>query len=253
MRIDYTMRPNTIRTNARYRGPSEVSKYHNFVGEVLHDITLLGKIIDTNELNQIKGQSDHIKENLSAYFSGDTGEVYSNTRTATTLIGVDSPLLEEVDFSLPGWIEYGDCVAETNTLQSPGTSDPCGVRYPVGVQEGQVIYIRMFVKLLTGTAQYFTIGSHNVNQGEGSLSTFNINSTGRWVGHYITCKHKEEIDITVDVHRLAQTTFAGKVQISDASIMYVDRRDYNLEPLNIGLKAKLNVLEREIQNIIKNM
>lgn len=251
MRLEYNLRPNVMRTNARYRGPSESEKYHNFVNEIIHDMNLLGRVIDEDKVNAKPGQTNYINDNLAIYFSGDAGQMYSTTPTATTITKLESPAIENVDFANAAWVAHGNCTKTIDTLESNGTGDPCGVSYTLNVQEGQVIYIRALAELVSGTVNGFTIGSSNVNQGEGSTKSFKITSDEAYIGHFIVCRHKESITIDIDVSRGTSTT--GKVKLSDVSIFYVSQGSLHLQPVNTVLKSNLNVLEKDIMNIINNM
>jgi hypothetical protein len=259
MRIDYTLRPTMIKSNARHRGPTESGKYFNTVHEALHDITLLGKIMDRDDFifSLTNGQTNFIEDNIAVYFSGEDRDIYSNVDTATLLIGDEGIAIEDTDLLSGLWTTYGGCQrtlsAGSIRLSSPGTTDPCGVKYSLDVQEGQIIYIRAFVKVTSGSAHHFAIGSQNVNNGIGSIVRYDVLPDGLYVGHFIECKQKEGITINIDVNNGAESAFAGEVEISDLSIRYVDRSELYLQPINTDIKAQINVLDSEIQNIIKNM
>jgi hypothetical protein len=259
MRINYELRPTMIKSNARFRGPTESEKYFNTIQEALHDITLLGKVMDMDGFifSLSKGQTNFIRDNMAVYFSGDEAEPYSNESTATVLYSNEGVAVEDTNLVGSGWTAYGQCIRSEMSgvthLTSPGNVDPCGVSYELNVQEGQIIYIRAFVRRVNGNADHFTIGSHNINNGVGSVASFEINPEGMYVGHFLECQHKEGITINIDVNNGATSSYDGEVAIDDLSITYVEKSELYLKPINSDIKSRINVLDNEIQNIINNM
>jgi hypothetical protein len=229
------------------------------INEALHDIKLLGKVMDMDNFifALSRGQSNFIYDNLVAYFSGEDRELHANIHSATVLISNEGIAVENTDLMSSDWTTYGNLTRSSDagvvTLNSNNNNDPCGVSYSLNVQEGDVIYIRAFAKRTAGIINNFAIGSSNVNQGLGSTSRFVIDDKGEYVGHFIECQHKETITINIDANNGASTANTGQVAISDLSISYVNRSELYLQPLNTEMKSRVNVLESEIQNIINNM
>lgn len=253
MEINYTIRPTGIRTNARFRGQTESSKYANFVGESAHDLMLLGKIMDKDEFifTYAKGQSDYIVDNMAVYYSGENQPVTSNIPTSTFLHTILGPApLPSLDTWL-GATKVSDGVYRIITIGGRPAAPIQGIMNTLNVVEGDIIHIRMHVKPITGTFTKFGIGSQNVNQGEASFSSYDI-GTGKYIEHFIECKHKEMINIEI-YPRYDDDNGAGVVEISDVSFSYASRDKYNLQPSNTVMKKRINLLEDEIDNIINNM
>jgi hypothetical protein len=259
MELQYLPRSSITRTNARYRGASELDKYMNFIHEATHDIKIIGNILDRNEFvfNYAKGQTDFINENMSMYYNGNGAVITSNINTASQLTVQRDSLAGNVDLQGSDWTVYGGCTKSGTTpipiLTSDGSADPSGLAKTVTVTEGQVVYIRLQVAKTSGAAHHFTIGSANINNNLGSFSTFDLPSDGSsiYIGHFIYCQHKEAITINIDVARGGQA--AGVITIKDLSITLVEQSNMKLQPLNTGLKARLNILEEKAKNILNNL
>jgi hypothetical protein len=256
--MEYKKRPSMIRSNARFRGPTETIKYGNTVNETLHDIKLLGKWIDRDEFifSLTRGQTDFIRDNFAAYFSGDKVTITSSTSTAADLFRQGEAVLPDIKLSDSRWVVYGGCVKGTTStgysLYSPGTSSPSGVQTTINVQEGQILYLRMKATGSQGSPLGFTIGSRNVNQGEGILVE-QVLDDGDYYGVYITCLHKEDITINIDLYTTGSNLPEVKIDFSDISLTYVERNPYHLQPINSSIKSQINILDEEIQNIIDNL
>lgn len=254
--LQYKLRPNSIRTNAPYRGPTDMIQYTNFLFESLHDINLLGKILDRDEDQKIKGQSDFIRENFAAYFSGEDSEIRSNTQTATKMFEQKQTIRDGV-LDNENWMSYGGCTvaksSEGYILTSDGSQEKSGILSRLEVQEGQVLSIRMKAKVVNGEANHFRIGSLTVNSNEGATKTFSLSKEEKWVGLYFECREKESISINIEVIGDAEIVKAGQVEIKDFSISLLDTNDYYLEPTNTRMKSKVNQMNEEIQNILSNL
>lgn len=252
--LEYELRPTMIKSNARYRGPSELGKYSNYIGETIHDMKLLGKVMDGD--GDFKGHHQLIEDNFAAYFEGSSSNITSNIESAAFIVEQQGDLID-TNITKPGWQAYGGCIAwktgDTYYLKSPGTNDPCGISFNVEVQEGQTIYIRMKAKRNTGFTADFRIGSANVNQNEGSTAKFSLNGTARYIGHSFTCKHKEVISINVDIQADASQIVQGIAEFEDFTVTLIDQNNYYMLPLNTSIKSKLRVIEDEVQSIIDNM
>jgi hypothetical protein len=84
-------KPSLIKTNARYRGPTELEKFINMIHEVVHDLRFLCYKIDTND-NDISyvGHKDAIESNMYYYIAGQTYKPMIKVPTATTLCNSES-------------------------------------------------------------------------------------------------------------------------------------------------------------------
>lgn len=259
MEIKNELKPSLMRTNARYRGPTESEKYTNMMGEIAHDIKLLSTKLDRNEFifNLEKGQSDFIRNNMAVYFNGENKALTSTIGTAAKIIGLQEEVLPLNDIGNAAWTVYGGCVkggtVTERTLQSPGTQTPSGVNQRIAVVEGQILYFRIKVRLLAGEGQFLSIGSSDVNNGEGVLHSFTLPAGGSYVyvGVMIPCKFKETITLNIDVARGGTAT--AKIGISELSVNNVLLEELHLESANVAMKRRINALEEEIQNIMNNM
>lgn len=260
MYIKYERRPSLIRTNSRYRGPTERDKYTNFILETVHDLKLLGAIMDRNEyVPGHRGHTDFIQDNFAAYFSGEGKPITANISSASRLLHVKDNVFDELDLMSPQWATYGSCIRASTangvSLESPGLSDPSGIKTQIEVQEGDIIYLRMGVKLLSGDGSAFTIGSHNINQGEIDIKKIEIPSKGTtiFVDKWLYCKHREVIEINIDVHYLPTTLNPAKVEVFDVEIRYMTDHPLTIQPINTEIKSRVNTLEDRIKNMIRNL
>ncbi len=255
--LNYTLRPTTIRSNARYRGPTELSKYSNFIGEALHDMSLLGKVIDSGGTDN-RGQSDFIKDNLVAYFSGDQAHIVSNIDTAGYLHGLGSDTgisLVGTDWTIVGAAIKTDLSTGVDLIGS-NLNATSGITITYPVQEGQILYMRMKVEVLENGTTSFSIGSDDVNNGEGSkllLDLDSLSSNPSYIGHMIECKYKEQITLQIYLRDQAIDSYNGHILINDFSVCLLQRDHYHLNALNSSLKSQVNVIEEQVNNIIKNM
>lgn len=259
MILKNSYRPTMMRTNSPFRGPTEINKYSNFILESVHDMKLLGAMMERNDYIQgHKGQADFIYDNFAAYISGDA-PVRANMATAGVIRHPQGDVLDSMDLMDLNWVAYGGCTrAETEsgvTLQTTGIQDPSGIATQKIVEEGQIIYIRLAVKLLSGQGEAFSVGSHDINQGEGDMKKFKIPQNGStiYLDKRLYCKHREPISINIDVHNLPDMLEPTKVEISHVEIKYLSENDVSVTPIDTSLKTRVNSLEDRIQNIINNI
>lgn len=252
MSSNYELRSSVTRTNARFRGPTESDKYTNFVGEAVHDLTLLGKVIDRDDFifSTERGQSDFIHDNLSIYFNGNNKEITANIGTSVKMVKVLGPVFENTD--LTDWTVVGCSVAkiEENTFKITPTGVPAvALRRTIGVTEGEVIRISMYVKVNSFTENHLGyVGSSDIYQGQGSLSSYESKDSFLFVEHYLQCKQKETISIEILGNR-----GNGEFEIAHPKVEYMEINELKLEPTNTAMKRRINTLEDEINHIINNL
>jgi hypothetical protein len=260
MIIKNNLRPTAIRTNSRFRGPTELGKYTNFVLETVHDLKLLGSVMDRNDFVEgHRGHTDFIRDNFAAYVSGDA-PITSSISTASTLYHpIGDVFEEEVNLMDSSWATYGECMKMQTpdgvVLESTGLLDPVGVAAQKYVEEGDIIYIRMGVRLLYGDNASFTLGSHDINQNEGDITKYEIPQNGSiiYVDKRLYCKHREPISINIDVHNLPETLEPTSIEVRDVEIKYLSENNVTVEPVDIVVKSRINNLESKIRNIINNI
>jgi hypothetical protein len=265
MIIKNQLRPTTIRTNSRYRGQTEIEKYANFVLESVHDLKLLGSVMDRNEyIDGSKGHTDFINDNFAAYVSGGA-DITANINTASVLYSPLEDLIARdattgyVDVMTSEWTTANGCTKTKATtgvvLSSTGLQDPAGILTVQNVKEGDIIYIRMAVKFLSGDSTSFTVGSHDINQNTGDVETFPLpqNGTTIYIDKRLYCKHREPISINIDVQNTPATLQATSVEIFDVEVRYILEDKVAVLPVNTSLKSRLNSLESDIRNIINNI
>lgn len=251
-----------LRTNARFRGPTELNQYINLVNETVHDMKILGTILDRDDFifSYERGQTDFIEDNMLLYFSGFSGfmsSITSSIDTAGTLVKQGNPFIENVDLLAPEWLLYGECLrggtSQKTTLASPNTTTPSGISHAIEVQEGQNIMIRMAVRNITGESNDITIGSQDINNGAGSTKKFVVkNSYGpTYISHVIEPKHKGNITLSLEVKN--SVSGIGKVEIEELSVTLLEKEKVSLQPLNRTMKSRVNALSSEIKNIINNL
>lgn len=265
MIIRNQLRPTMIKTNSRYRGMTEREKYSNYVGETIHDLRLLGKVLFGDELTRTYGHEFNIKDNLASYVTGEGEHTKSNIPTATTLYGTTGDVkvggnkLAELVPSAT-WVAYGGCTKNTSpsgiTLESDGAFGVSGIGTTLNVEEGQIIYVRMAVKNIgTEPADYFAIGSTDINQGKGDTEKYKIPQNGSiiYIDKRLYCSHREPITLSIDVQNLPDTLHSPKVEISEIEIKYMTENKMTLGSLDGVIKPKINLLESKVENIIKNL
>ncbi|MDK2600658.1 hypothetical protein QO179_24500 [Bacillus stercoris] len=258
MIIKDNLRPTMIRTNSRFRGPTELNKYSNFILETVHDMKLLGSVMDRNEyVVGHRGQTDYINDNFVALVNGGT-QITSNIGTASIIYHPTDNVFEAIDLMSTDWGTYGECTkseGEKGTiLTTTGLKDPSGISRQKYVEEGDIIYIRMGVRLLSGDGTAFTIGSHDINQGEGDIKKIKIPQNGGtiYVDKRLHCLHREPISINIDVHNTPDMLQATSIEIFDLEIRYMTENKVTVQPNDTVVKSRINSLEDKIWNIINN-
>lgn len=266
MIIKYQMRPTTIRTNSRFRGPTETEKYANFILESVHDMKLLGSVMDRNDfVDGSRGHTDFINDNFAAYVSGGAG-ITSNINTASVLTSPLGDLIQRdattgyVNAMNATWSVANGCSKITSAdgwtqLFSNGLQDPAGILTVQNVKPGDIIYIRMAVKFISGDNTSFAVGSHNINQNEGDIKKFTLPSNGTtiYVDKRLYCRHREPISINIDVQNTPAHLQATVIEIKELEVRYIMEDNVSVLPVNTTLKSRLNSLESDIENIINNI
>jgi hypothetical protein len=164
-----------------------------------------------------------------------------------------------VDVMTAAWSEANGCTRTLAPggiqLSSTGLLDPAGIFSVQEVKPGDIIYIRMGVKFISGDNTSFTIGSHNINQNAGDVKKFTLPSNGStiYVDKRLYCKHREPISINIDVQNTPANLQATAVEIFDLEVSYIMEDSVRVLPINTTLKSRLNRLESDIQNIINNI
>jgi hypothetical protein len=259
------LRPTMIRTNSRYRGITEREKYSNYVGETIHDLRLLGKVMFGDELIEAYGHEFNIKDNLASYITGEGTHTKSNIASATTLYGTT----EHIEVSggkladlIPSatWVAYGGCTkTQTPTgisLASDGAFGVSGIGTSLNVEEGQIIYIRMAVKNVGSVpVEHFALGSEDINQGQGDITKYKIPQNGStiYIDKRLYCTHREPVTLSIDVQNLPDVLSTPHVEISEVEIKYMTENKMTLGSLDGVIKPKINLLESKVENIIKNL
>lgn len=259
MIIKNHLRPTTIRTNSRFRGPTELGKYTNFILESVHDMKLLGSVMDRNEfIEGHKGQTDYIQDNFVSYVNGGR-PITSNIQTASTLYSPGKDVFDEVDLMSTDWTASTGCTKSTGeegvVLTAQGVYDPEGIARQLYVEEGDIIYIRVGVRVLSGETTTFTLGSHDMNQGEGDIKKFEIPKNGStiYVDKRLYCKHREPISINIDVHNVPDILEDVTVEVVAIQICYLSENQVTVQPVNTIMKSKVNTLQDQIKNMINNV
>lgn len=250
-----------IRTNSRYRGQTEAMKFANFVQEAVHDIKLLGAVMDSNEATNQLGHSDYIYNNFASFADGSSEEIKSSVSSASVLCHPTEDIFENLNLLDSSWVTYGNCVKSGTqslvTLSSPGTANPCGIATQIPVEEGDIIYIRMGVKLTSGSTTGFSIGSDNITNGElvGDTKKFTPPSNGSiiYIDKRLYCQHREPININIDVNRLPTTLHAATVQLIDVQIKYMTEDNVSIQSGNRFMKPGINLMNDKIDSIVNKM
>lgn len=259
MIIKNNLRPTAIRTNSRFRGPTELEKYTNFVLETVHDLKLLGSVMDRNDFVQgHKGQTDFINDNFTALVTGGT-TITSNVDTASTIYHPIGDVFEEINLVDNNWSEYGECQRfETQNgiqLHTNGLLDPSGIATQKYVEEGDILYIRVGVKYVSGDHDSFSLGSHDIGQGEGDITKYKLpqNGTIIYLDKRLYCKHREPISINIDVNNLPDFLEPTTVEITSIEIKYLREDKVKVQPVDTVVKSKINNLDSKLRNIINNI
>lgn len=261
MIIKNQLRPTMIRTNSRHRGPTELMKFTNFVQEAVHDMTLLANTMDGNDQLRKDGHSDFIYNNFAKLVSGTDEGIAANAPSASTLCHPTNNVFKNLNLLGSEWATYGNATISGSDgvyqLYSPGTSDPAGISTQLLAETGDIIYIRMAVRLLSGDTQSFSIGSENITSGteKGSIKSFSIPQNGStiYIDKRLYCQQRETINLNIDVHRLPDVLQETQVEISSVEIKYMTENNVALESSNGSLKPKIDSLSDKMKSIITNV
>ena len=254
MRIEKQWKPSVARTNSRYRGVTKKIQYTNFLLEAVHDMTILCNIMTGNEKTGMLGHELGIENNYLSIFNGDRDPGMYNIFTASKLCKAE----KKKPLPLPAldkWEVVNNCTVTKKgdgfLLKSPGLLDPCGIRTPLYVMPGQVLYIRLKLKN-TAPVDSFKFGSVNLNQNEGALKSlsFSQSNDGFFVDYRLYCKHQETIFLNLFVHHLPSSLKAQEIEVLSFEAMYFNELDVATMPLNHQMKSHLNQ-SRETINFLK--
>lgn len=252
MELKHRFQPTMIHTNARFRGPTESLKYSNMINETVHDLILLATILDRN---RGKGQSDYIENNFSQYLNGEGNEIYANIPSVAKFAKVLGEKIEDLDLTDSDWASYGGCVVSGTkaapVLLSEGAGDPCGVAYSLDVEEGEILYIQMNAALVSGDNTFLSIGSEDVNQGEGFYKIFTLSNqeSEGYIDAVIRCRHRERIKLNIDLFRGAERLSSKSVKVLGLKILQLEEVDLKVEPTNSNIKSRINKISNEIANL----
>jgi hypothetical protein len=170
MELKKRLRPTMMNSNARQRGPTDSLVHVNMINEALHDIILLGRVLD--EEQDQAGQSTYIRNNFITYVNGGGEPISSNIASSSSMYVKAEPILKNsVKVSeLINWTNFGGCtktsVGNGVQLVSDGTAKPSGIYMEIQVEPGDVFMMRFAVTKRTGFSADHTvkIGSTNVNK-----------------------------------------------------------------------------------------
>lgn len=266
MIIRNELRPTMMRTNSRYRGVTEREKYSNFIGETVHDLRLLGKVMFYDQAAEKEGHEFNILNNFAAYMTGEANEIKCSAPSASLLSGVKGDIKNQAGSKMTEliptatWTTYGGCTKSTTlegiSLASNGSYGTSGIGAQLEVEEGQIIYIRMAVKN-TGTVpvEDFALGSANINQDRSDMTKYKIPQNGStiYIDKRLYCSYRELITLNIDVQNTPEVLSTPMVEISEVEIRYMTEREVGLLSLDGGIKPRVNVLEDKVENIIKNI
>lgn len=283
MELKKRYRSTMMRTNARFRGPSSSLDYTNMVNEALHDMILLGQVLDekryTEEKNGVErevllpGHSTYLRNNFSWYVNGESegdGVVSSNIESATSLYVKNKEVTTEGGVKasdLSSWVSYGGCTTTTafnetyNTngtiLTTDGLQTPAGIQIDIPVEEWDVILLRMAVAKIDGTIESVEIGSDGILLDDGSqrnrsFSVFALphyDSMG-YIDHIIECQHRGVMTLQINILH-SGLNHNGSFEIFYPEVQKMNKKDLGLVPVNTDIKARTNNLEAEIKNLLR--
>lgn len=259
MELKRKLRPTMTKTNARHRGPTSSLDYTNMVNEALHDMILLGKVID-GEGNAV-GQTDKIYNNFARYVNGGSGDVSSNIPTSSVMYKKEAPIEREGVLlqSLINWSTFGGCtVTQVNGKQKltiTGLAKPSGIKKDVDVEAGDIIFMRLCIKNTAGfpAGHEILIGSRSVNNGEQLFYKYPLPQQGSigYVDLTIECLYKENISLDIFLLNDDSKLVGGSIDISECEICTMKKQEVNLLPVNLDVKSRINVLESETNNLDK--
>lgn len=245
-----------IKYNSRYRGPSEIHKYGNYINETIHDLKLLGSILDRNEIVEDgRGQSDFIYDNFIDYMNGMQAPLTSSITSSSILDKKGKDLYNDLDFGGDTWVIYGNATKSIDngivTLTSPGTLDPAGMQRVTGVESGDIIYVRVGVQLVSGDGSAFSIGSHDINSNEGAIKkvALPVNGDTIYVDNRLYCRYRESIHINIDIHNTPSQLNPAVIKITSCEIKYLYENPVQLTPPHDNLLTSLNNLSDRINDL----
>lgn len=230
--------------------------------EAVHDIKTLGTVMDMNEYTGQSGHSNYIYNNFAIFANGLMGgEIKSNISSASVLCHPYKDVFDNLNLLNTTWATYGNCT-KTGTqdkvvLSSPGTADPCGIAAQFIAEEGNIIYIRVGVRLVSGNTTGFSLGSDNITNGaiKGDTKTFKLPQNGSiiYLDKRLYCQHREPVNINIDVNRLPTTLQAATVELSSIEIKYMTEDNVSVQSGNLQLKPSINLMNDKVQSIVNKI
>lgn len=257
MELKKRLRPTMINTNARFRGPTESLKHVNMVNETVHDLILLSSVLNGNEKRI--GHSDLIKNNFSKYVNGVESPTASNIESASTIYTKGENLTTN-DWELHKlelWATTsGLSIAkneESYIVDVAGTVKPAKMYVDIEVDVGDILFMRVGI-IHSSQDQKLTsikIGSENVNQNVPSFLEYPLpkNASIGYIDHMIECLYRETITLEINVLPAEAVSNSGQITILFPEMKKLHKREVKLIPTNTEIKARLNDLEAEIENL----
>lgn len=250
-KADY--RPTVVRANAPFRGPTTVEQYHNFVQETVHDLRFLYTKMTENESTNERGIAHSIDDNFAFYTHGEE-QAFCNIPTKATLCKTTDAVVTD-GWKDIAWEAYGQCkitkMADRIRLENPALDAPCGMRFSVMAEEGERFYVRLTAKGVSGDVFNFAFGSESV-----------INGRGHFQKQLLSTEKEESFDtrfstdergmvmFNVDVSRQPAILKTGVIDILSYEVYKMEEIDCDVSPLEVDLKPRLNLAERNLNQML---
>lgn len=250
------LRTSVEKSNARYRGVTEKTEYTNYVLSAVHDMKLLGKVLDTDEYNPAYiGQSDAIESNFANMLYGSKEPIISNTKEVVTIYHPTENLFPTNDLMDTKWTVYGECTKrltedKTVVLTSTGRQQNAGIRRTVDGKEGDIYYIRVAIKLIDGATDSFSIGSENINFGKEDVSKQKLEKdVVLFMDKRLYCKERTEIVLNIDVNRLSTNLSVASVEVLEAEIRRMEESEVSIAPIQTKLRVESNRMKEKLKEL----
>lgn len=200
------------RRNAPYRG---LSRQEDFV------LPYTKAVRDLTRLLYIAGEEGHRQQTdglLDRMVAGRKGDLRHSVLPGGKIVKVEQA---EWGQSLDGWESVGGATVTPEgrgwLLSEEGLLDPAGVRLRVAVNPGDVLWMSMFVRPSSGDVSGIRFGSSRINNGEEELKNIDLSEEidGIWVDKRLYCDEKEEVEMSILLHKEPSILGAGAIYIED--------------------------------------
>ncbi|EMF0415759.1 hypothetical protein I4L69_001640 [Enterococcus faecium] len=234
--------------HAPYRGVSSKEDYTNNVLGTLHDLIYIQRTSGCKE--EVRGHRQKDQDNFSLLLQGEGESATTNLDTAGNYCKVVEGTNIEQNLSDQLWTTSSGVVKKnlekSIQIASDGKLDPGYISHQFSVKPGDILYIKLKIKAVTGKCDSVYIGADEVNSEGAMLKQLPITKEMTFFDYRIPCNQNEVIDLRLYLHKQPAVLEATTVEIEHFEIKLLQETDCHLTGLRNGMMTDLLAASQEI-------